>query len=323
VSEPCNLPAHKVLMKFLETESRLAVFSLNGKGTILGSNGGMERLFGIPLSRPGERDIFDFLLSENRDQVKGIIKSLSAHGPDPEECFFRKETLNFRVASSAVYTMACFFSVCEGSMILIAEPRRMSDSEVIIRMTDLNNELANLWRELTRKNVELEKANETIGRLLNTDVLTGIPNRRALEQFIADRFSREMGQPFSLIMADIDHFKKVNDTYGHQVGDVVLASFGKILSGSTRSRDMCGRYGGEEFLVAMPGTGVKEAAEVAERIRSEIERSELGEHRLRITASFGVAEAKGEEDWEGLVRRTDEALYLAKDSGRNRVAVSP
>jgi diguanylate cyclase (GGDEF)-like protein len=311
-----------VLVKFLETESRVAVFSLDGDGRILESNGGMERLFDIPLSRPGERLLFDFLLPENREQVEGIIKALLVHGPHPEECLFRKATLNFRVASSAVHTMACFFSLCKGRISFIAEPRRMSDSEVIIRMTDLNNELANLWRELTRKNVELEKANETIGRLLNTDVLTGIPNRRALEQFIADRFALEMERPFSLVMADIDHFKKVNDTYGHHAGDVVLASVGEILSGQTRSKDMAGRYGGEEFLVAMPRTGLKEAAEIAERIRAEVEKSVVGEERLRITASFGVAEAKGDENWESLVRRADEALYLAKDSGRNNVAIS-
>jgi two-component system, cell cycle response regulator len=215
-----------------------------------------------------------------------------------------------------------FFFLCNGRIAFIAEPRRMSDSEVIIRMTDLNNELANLWRELTRKNVELEKANETIGRLLNTDVLTGIPNRRALEQFIADRFALEMERPFSLVMADIDHFKKVNDTYGHHAGDVVLASLGEILSGQTRSKDMAGRYGGEEFLVAMPRTGLKEAAGIAERIRAEVEKSVVEEDRLRITASFGVAEAKGDENWESLVRRADEALYLAKDSGRNNVAIS-
>jgi PAS domain-containing protein len=105
---------HQVLVKFLETESRVAVFSLDGDGRILESNGGMERLFDIPLSRPGGRLLFDFLLPENREQVEGIIRALLVHDPHPEGCLFRKVTLNFRVASSAVHTMACFFSCATG-----------------------------------------------------------------------------------------------------------------------------------------------------------------------------------------------------------------
>ncbi len=322
MSESCNLPSHSVLVKFLETESRLAVFSLDLDGNILGSKGGMERLFGIPVTGAGERTLFDFLIPENRDRAREILKALSGGRQNPKGSLFRKETLNFSVGSSAVQTMACFFSRCDKDIVFIAEPRRMSDSEIIVRMTELNNELANLWRELSRKNAELEKANETIGRLLNTDALTGIPNRRALERFIVERFLLEKEQPFSLIMADIDHFKKVNDTHGHHAGDVVLASFGKILSGQTRGSDMAGRYGGEEFLVVMPRTGLEEAEKIAERIRAEVERAIMLDPGIRVTASFGVAERKSCKHWESLVKRADEALYLAKDTGRNKVVVS-
>ena len=123
-------------------------------------------------------------------------------------------------------------------------------------------------------------------------------------------------------MADIDHFKKVNDTHGHHAGDVVLASFGKILSGQTRGSDMAGRYGGEEFLVVMPRTGLGEAEKIAERIRAEVERAIMLDPGIRVTASFGVAERKSCNNWESLVKRADEALYLAKDTGRNKVVVS-
>lgn len=317
MAEECRLPAPEATMRFLESESRLAILTLDLKGTILASNGGMERLFGLPASRGGG-SILEFILPENVPLVLGIIESILSI-PGGLAVSFRKETVNFRFSGSAVHTMACFFSRHGESVALIAEPRRMSDSEVIIGMTDLNNELAGLSRELTRRNVELEKAGQTINRLLNTDVLTGIPNRRALEKFLSERCCQEAEQPFSLIMADIDHFKKVNDTFGHHAGDVVLAAFGNLLSDQTRERDMAGRFGGEEFIVAMPGTSMEEAAAVAERIRESTEKLLIGDPPVTVTASFGAVSLREGEDWESLVRRGDEAMYRAKKSGRNRV----
>lgn len=318
MAEKCRLPAPEAVMKFLETESRLSVFTLDSRGMILASNGGIERLFGLNAQHPG-RSIMDFVLPENENLVRGIVEVLSLVPPGPAPSF-RKETVNFRFSGSAVHTMACFFCRCEDAVALIAEPRRMSDSEVIIGMTDLNNELADLSRELTRKNVELEKANRTIIRLLNTDVLTGISNRRALEKFLSESCGRVSEQPFSLIMADIDHFKMVNDTYGHQVGDIVLSAFGKLLSEQTRERDMPGRYGGEEFVVAMPRTSLDEARAVAERIRERVGNLLAGDPPVKVTASLGVVLAREGEEWESLVKRADKAMYQAKESGRNRIS---
>jgi len=314
-----GLPFSRILNKFLESESRTFIFSLDSDGRILSSNGGIERLMDLRGGFSTGKSLFDFIIPENTPLVREIFRTLPEAAPAPDQCFFRRETLNFRHGSSAVYTIACFFSRCEGVTLLMAEPRRMSDSEIIIRMTDLNNELSSLSRELTRKNVELEKANATINRLLNTDMLTGIANRRALLEFLSGKMDKEDERPLSLIMTDIDHFKKVNDNLGHKAGDEVLASFGKTLSGEIRERDLCGRYGGEEFLVVLPRTAIDEAVSVAERIRKAVEAAETGTPPIRITASFGVAASTGGEDTDSLIGRADEAMYRAKFLGRNRV----
>jgi len=310
----------KVIKKFFGSESRTILLTLEPQGLIVSSNGGMERIFGLPGGFSMGRNIFDFILPENRDRLKGVFETLTKKSPpESPQCPFRKETLNFRHSSSAVYTMACFFSRCGGTVVLIGETRRMSDSEIIIRMTDLNNELASLSRELTRKNVELERANATINRLLNTDHLTGIANRRALLEFLAEKIEKEDELPLSLVMADIDHFKKVNDSLGHSTGDEVLSAFGKILSGQVRERDLCGRYGGEEFLIVLPRTEIHEAESVAERVRTTVEEAETGDPPVRVTASFGVAVSIAGGSSDDLIGRADKAMYRAKALGRNRV----
>lgn len=159
-----------------------------------------------------------------------------------------------------------------------------------------------------------------------TDGLTGLLNKRALiaaaERRIkmATRFQR----PLSVLVTDIDFFKKVNDTYGHDVGDVVIKGLGDVLRGMQRDTDAIGRFGGEEFVVVCEQTDEKGAEHLAERIRKELEattfQTELGP--LKVTCSIGVATfpAAG-RDWETLFKATDEALYVSKRSGRNRVTV--
>ncbi len=160
------------------------------------------------------------------------------------------------------------------------------------------------------------------------DGLTALWNRTCFDQRLAAETSeaRRHGRSLSLIMCDIDHFKSVNDRYGHPFGDEVLAHFATILVGG-RASDVACRYGGEEFGIILPGTTAAEAAEVAERFRAEFEA-----HRWRrqpdlvLTASFGVAEFSALEFAMGpveLLRRADDALYHAKRSGRNRVSCGP
>ncbi len=155
------------------------------------------------------------------------------------------------------------------------------------------------------------------------DPLTGMANRRAL----MDRLQREWagymrhGRPFSFIMSDIDHFKAVNDNYGHSIGDRLLQEVAKTITRQCRQNDLPARYGGEEFAIIAPEETIARATSLAERCRQEIEgiRLAIGNVTIATTASFGVADSTGLSSAEMLVSHADAALYLAKGSGRNTV----
>jgi two-component system, cell cycle response regulator len=159
-----------------------------------------------------------------------------------------------------------------------------------------------------------------------TDELTGLNNRRFMEGQIIALVERAAagGEPVSALMIDIDHFKKINDTYGHDVGDEVLREFAARLASNVRAIDLPCRYGGEEFTVIMPGASIEAAEKVAERIRLHVAgapfRVAAGSELLNVTISIGVAASMGEHDTpEALIKRADEAVYEAKAGGRNRV----
>ncbi len=175
---------------------------------------------------------------------------------------------------------------------------------------------------------DLKRTNELLLELSNTDHLTGLFNRRYLIEALDREIqrSRRKDGMVALIMLDLDHFKRVNDTYGHLQGDVVLQKVALQLQKELRSYDVAARYGGEEFVAILPDTTLKEAFMVADRVRLSIQGMHLagplaGE---RITASLGIAASPSPhyDDIDGLLRASDEALYLAKERGRNRVVVS-
>lgn len=154
-----------------------------------------------------------------------------------------------------------------------------------------------------------------------SDALTGLPNRRAADESIK-RMVAHAGRsvtPLSVILFDLDHFKRVNDLHGHEQGDKVLASVGQILTTSIRASDFAARFGGEEFLVLLPDTARAGAVEVAEKLRRAVERLELV-NVGSVTASFGVAALPEDaSEPEYLLRTADRAMYAAKARGRNRV----
>jgi len=156
-----------------------------------------------------------------------------------------------------------------------------------------------------------------------TDSLTLLANRRSFDEEVARRVAefRRQQRTFSVIMIDIDHFKKFNDAYGHQAGDEVLRNVGRALRRKVREMDLVARYGGEEFAAILPGTPIQEAKRAAVRAREAIEQAHVRfEGRdLRVTASLGVAEVLAEEGSSGPVKRADAALYASKGAGRNCV----
>ena len=156
------------------------------------------------------------------------------------------------------------------------------------------------------------------------DPMTGLHNRRWLEQMYTREMNRSNTGHFKLIafMLDIDHFKNVNDTYGHLAGDQVLISVAQTLTRSLRPSDMPVRYGGEEFTVFLPGTTIKNAKIIAERIRNNMENMSISlpdGNILQVTVSIGFAERIDDDTVSSLIDRADKALYQAKQNGRNRV----
>jgi two-component system, cell cycle response regulator len=155
------------------------------------------------------------------------------------------------------------------------------------------------------------------------DPLTELPNRRALMERLQQEWHRmeRHGKPFSFIMADIDHFKNVNDKFGHLVGDQILREVAKVFTNQCRNVDLPARYGGEEFAILVPNETAANALNLAERCRQAIEKIKvpLKNDTVRATVSFGIAEATGLADPEVLIKHADEALYDAKVTGRNKV----
>jgi diguanylate cyclase (GGDEF)-like protein len=167
----------------------------------------------------------------------------------------------------------------------------------------------------------LEKAHLRIITLVNTDSLTRLANRRFFIDLLdkAMAFSKRHEQALSVIMADLDNFKSINDTYGHQAGDQVLAAFGQVMQASIRQEDLAARFGGEEFILMLPGTTIEDATILAERLRESLENLAFPPLKTRVTASFGIAQYRPDDTIETLVKRADEGLYAAKAAGRNRV----
>lgn len=157
----------------------------------------------------------------------------------------------------------------------------------------------------------------------NTDVLTSLANRRFLEEVLPDHAERqpELFFPMAVVMTDIDHFKHINDSFGHDQGDLVLQKAAELFKKKLRTQDICCRYGGEEFLLLLPKTSLADARRVADKIRAGIAQQRLlTQHPdLVITGSFGVAEADSVPDIQAAIKRADQQLYVSKGNGRNQV----
>jgi len=186
---------------------------------------------------------------------------------------------------------------------------------------ELNHDYASAQLELAQSNLKLQQREALIVATSLIDPLTGVGNRRKLEQAIPLEISRatHTGGKLCAVMVDLDHFKRVNDVYGHVVGDKVLTAFGDVLRRHTRAIDIVARFGGEEFVVLMPHTELEQGIAAADRIRTAFVACHVEPLSDPVTASFGVAELAAGEQREALLRRADKALYEAKRSGRNRV----
>ncbi len=190
-----------------------------------------------------------------------------------------------------------------------------TDTYFSINLESLENSLLNLRSE-----------KEALSTKVNFDMLTGISSRESIIGQAQNAFadSAQNGYKFSLIVADIDFFKHVNDTYGHAMGDEVLKKVATRMNNVIRGNDVIGRTGGEEFLIVLPQSDITAASAVGERIRKAIEESSISfnGNSINITTSLGAAELKDNENLEDLIERADQALYKAKETGRNRICLS-
>jgi diguanylate cyclase len=207
------------------------------------------------------------------------------------------------------------------------DPKRIIET-LVNELSKATSRAAALEANFAASSQELDKIRDSLKAAeerSNTDALTALANRRSLDEFLrlAQITAMEKDEPLSVLLIDIDHFKKFNDSYGHQVGDQVLRLVAKVLQDSVRDIDLAARYGGEELMAVLPGADLATGAAVAERIRRRIAEARLtrratGQEIGSVTVSIGVAQFRLAESADAMIERCDRALYRAKRSGRNR-----
>ncbi len=289
---------------------------LNDEGVLLQANAGFLRLLPASHSMPiGSRQSRLFV----QPGYKALLSAIDSPGSDGYQGLLtlgdyadKTRTLRGRVWRRG-------HDICVLAEYDIVDLERLNDA-----MLDLNQESSVAQHSLTRAHVAMRQREGEIVEASLTDALTSVGNRRKLEQALLDEIanSQRNGEALSMIMTDIDHFKRVNDEYGHQGGDQVLRHFGALLKSQIRVIDTVARFGGEEFVVLMPHTTAAQAAAKAEQIRSVLAAAPIEPLTRAVTSSFGVAQHAAGESGDALIQRADAALYEAKAGGRNRVIVA-
>ena len=304
----------------------------------------------IPKNFEGWFNVFAYLSEHNLDpsecseeKLMELYKELSSDDGESIENYKKKISNAFdKIKSGMEETLSNLEnyeqSLEERSKDIEEEHRKIEDQtlkEITLKILEetkkLREENQHFREKLEKQTRELQKLQEELSitkEEANIDFLTKLPNRRsftrALEDFL-DNF-KNYSVPFSLVMLDIDNFKQINDTYGHDFGDKVLIEIGKILRTFLRAKDIPGRLGGEEFGIILPGVKLEQAYRIAERLRKAIEVRDLevdnGKY-VNFTASIGVAEVEDSmESIDDLYKKADEALYKAKQNGKNQVQVA-
>lgn len=210
-------------------------------------------------------------------------------------------------------------------LMLVAEYDVADMERLNAQVIELNDELCEVQRDLARANRSLRANEERLRQLSITDPLTGLANRRHLMDYLEQAWQRSQrfASTFSVIMADIDFFKKINDQHGHEQGDVVLKAVSAQLRAMVRKIDLAARFGGEEFVIVLQEAPLKEAVEMAERLRQAVTELVFEPIPYGISCSYGVAQLGNGQTIEQLLKNADDALYQSKHSGRNRVTAWP
>jgi diguanylate cyclase (GGDEF)-like protein len=294
--------------------TRSVVLLLDPDGALVSWNHAFDI---IKDSQPDESLLRNFLPFSGRTHFDLLLSS-ATHDRIPTQGQLELGPGNYLIE----YTCS-LLPVPDGRVLFVAEP-----VQVMSELEDVRAELHRLKQLLARKEAELQAVIAQADEVSHTDALTFLPNRRQvmIDLQNAMEFSERYGTPLTISMLDIDHFKKINDAYGHSAGDEVLRGLAGKLRNIIRHPDSIGRFGGEEFLIVLPHSTVKAAAEQAERLCEQIRRMPIpisDEQEIFMTVSVGIAQFKlHKEDWQSLLNRADAALYKAKNNGRNQWAVS-
>jgi diguanylate cyclase (GGDEF)-like protein len=298
--------------EFLEFTSSL-VSILDREGSFLAWNLSLEKL---KRNLPRATRVQDFLSAPSQVLFDEFLKKTL------QERMRKQASLEFSFENRWGDFSCLFIPLRDERILFIGEPlHNLSD------LATISAELEKIKRSLAIKETELKAVIAQADEVSHTDALTFLPNRKSILGSLQREviFAGRYGTPLAISMLDIDYFKDINDTHGHVVGDEVLRKLAEELRDHIRHPDVIGRYGGEEFLVVLPHSTIKAAAEQAERLCKHVQSLviQAGENEIRITLSMGLAQYQiHREDWQSFLSRADAALYQAKNSGRNRWTIA-
>lgn len=306
------------LPPFLQELGSVVIALLDENGHVLAANQGFLRI-APPPEAGGDWDVRSLFVNPRLEDVQTLAPY---HGG---ALLLYRGIVNITCHDQPCRSLHGHIYRWQQGRLLVAAEYDVEGLEILgATVIQLNAELTETRRQLLRANRELKLNEATIRELMLTDALTGVGNRRRLDEALAVEVenSRRCGDALCLLIADLDHFKEVNDRCGHAAGDEALKRFVALLRDHCRQSDLVARLGGEEFVLLLPNAHLEIAVACAERIRQRLESQPLTPQMVRVTASFGVAMLADHEEGEGLLRRADQALYRSKKEGRNRVTQS-
>ena len=292
----------------------VAVAQIAEDGRLLHANLGFKRLTRHGQTGAGTQpDLRSFFVNPSFDELLAIHAD---PGLPIYEGILNVADLN-SVCRSLIGTVHHF----DGKLMLVAEHDVADMERLNAEVIKLNLELSELQRSLARTNRSLVASEERLKQLSITDPLTSLANRRYLMDFLQQAWQRSQrfASTFSVIMSDIDFFKKINDQHGHEQGDVVLKAVAAQMQAMARKVDLVARFGGEEFVIVLQEAPLSAAVEMAQRLRQAVTELRFEPLPQGVTCSYGVAQFATGQSVQDLLKHADEALYESKHAGRNRV----